>query len=240
MAVGLWAMVASCSTALGPIVGGLLIEHVNWESVFCINAPIGVFALAFGLSRPPGEPRTPRRNHRFDVPGVLLLAVGLVALIFGVVKGETWGWTSGRNAGVDRRGPGRAGRLLLVRDADRAPAAADAPLPQPFTDHRHDRHRDQLLRDARCHLLRDAVPAERAWLHAGRGRRPHPAVQPRHRGGGTARRRADPALRPAGDHAGRHGAPGGGLPVDADLGRRFRVMPRCGRRSSPSVWASAW
>ncbi|MFD9499187.1 DHA2 family efflux MFS transporter permease subunit [Streptomyces sp. NPDC060035] len=97
-AVGLWAMVASCSTALGPIVGGLLIEHVTWESVFYINAPIGVVALAFSLFVLP-ESKDSTGNHRFDVPGVILLAVGLVALIFGVVKGETWGWTSGGTLG---------------------------------------------------------------------------------------------------------------------------------------------
>ncbi|MBW8821165.1 MAG: MFS transporter, partial [Streptomyces sp.] len=49
MAVGIWAMISSVATALGPIVGGLLVQHVNWESVFYINAPIGVIALVFGL-----------------------------------------------------------------------------------------------------------------------------------------------------------------------------------------------
>ncbi|MFD4901732.1 MFS transporter [Streptomyces sp. NPDC058411] len=98
MAVGLWAMVASCSTALGPIVGGLLIEHVNWESVFYINAPIGVAALVFSLFVLP-KSKDSTGHHRFDVPGVVLLAVGLVALIFGVVKGETWGWASGGTLG---------------------------------------------------------------------------------------------------------------------------------------------
>ncbi|MGW4232142.1 MFS transporter [Streptomyces sp. NPDC004980] len=93
MAVGLWAMVASCSTALGPIVGGLLVEHVNWESVFLINAPIGVVALAFSAFVLP-KSKDSTGHHRFDVPGVILLAVGLVSLVFGVVKGETWGWTS--------------------------------------------------------------------------------------------------------------------------------------------------
>ncbi|MER6234531.1 MFS transporter [Streptomyces clavifer] len=98
MAVGLWAMVASCSTALGPIVGGLLVEHVNWESVFLINAPIGVAALVFSaLVLPRSKDST--GDHRFDVPGVILLAAGLVALVFGVVKGETWGWTSAGTLG---------------------------------------------------------------------------------------------------------------------------------------------
>ncbi|MEV2242934.1 MFS transporter [Streptomyces sp. NPDC049970] len=97
-AVGLWAMVASCSTALGPIVGGLLIEHVGWESVFYINAPIGVVALVISLLVLP-KSKDSTGHHRFDVPGVILLALGLVALVFGVVKGETWGWTSAGTLG---------------------------------------------------------------------------------------------------------------------------------------------
>lgn len=98
MAVGLWAMVASCSTALGPIVGGLLIEHVNWESVFFVNAPIGVVALVVSLLVLPRS-KDSTGHHRFDVAGVILLGAGLVALVFGVVKGETWGWTSGGTLG---------------------------------------------------------------------------------------------------------------------------------------------
>ncbi|MFF5900483.1 MFS transporter [Streptomyces argenteolus] len=108
MAVGLWAMVASCSTALGPIVGGLLIEHVNWESVFYINAPIGVVALVVSMLVLPAS-KDSTGHHRFDVPGVILLAVGLVALVFGVVKGETWGWSSGGTLGAIA-----AGLILLA------------------------------------------------------------------------------------------------------------------------------
>ncbi|GAA2493186.1 DHA2 family efflux MFS transporter permease subunit [Streptomyces gobitricini] len=94
MAVGVWAMVSSVSTALGPIVGGLLVEHVTWESVFYINAPIGVLALAFSALVLP-QSKSPAGRHRFDVPGVVLLALGLLVVVFGVVKGETWGWASG-------------------------------------------------------------------------------------------------------------------------------------------------
>ncbi|MGW4807553.1 MFS transporter [Kitasatospora sp. NPDC004272] len=98
-AVGLWAMVASCSTALGPIVGGLLVEHVSWESVFFINLPIGLAGLAFGaLVLPQSNDST--GHHRFDLLGVLLLALGLVALVFGVVKGESWGWGSAGTLGA--------------------------------------------------------------------------------------------------------------------------------------------
>ncbi|MFJ6797160.1 MFS transporter [Streptomyces sp. NPDC091268] len=94
MAVGIWAMVSSVSTALGPIVGGLLVEHVNWESVFYINAPIGVVALVFSALVLP-QSKNASGDQRFDVPGVVLLALGLLVVVFGVVKGETWGWSSG-------------------------------------------------------------------------------------------------------------------------------------------------
>ncbi|MEU0121338.1 MFS transporter [Streptomyces albidoflavus] len=94
MAVGIWAMVSSVSTALGPIVGGLLVEHVNWESVFFINAPIGVLALAFSAWVLPQAKGEERRGARFDIPGVVLLALGLLLVVFAVVKGETWGWAS--------------------------------------------------------------------------------------------------------------------------------------------------
>ncbi|KOT87402.1 tetracenomycin C resistance and export protein [Streptomyces sp. NRRL F-5755] len=99
MAVGIWAMVSSVSTALGPIVGGLLVEHVNWESVFYINAPIGGVALAFSAFVLP-QSKSPAGRHRFDIPGVVLLALGLLLVVFGVVKGETWGWGAGSTLGV--------------------------------------------------------------------------------------------------------------------------------------------
>ncbi|WP_093798386.1 MFS transporter [Streptomyces sp. Wb2n-11] len=99
MAVGIWAMVSSVSTALGPIVGGLLVEHVNWESVFYINAPIGVIALVFSALVLP-QSKNASGDHRFDVLGVVLLALGLLVVVFGVVKGETWGWSSGATLGT--------------------------------------------------------------------------------------------------------------------------------------------
>ncbi|WP_433917688.1 MFS transporter [Streptomyces canus] len=100
MAVGIWAMISSVATALGPIVGGLLVQHVNWESVFYINAPIGVIALVFGLVVLPQSRNEAAASEKFDVSGVVLLALGLIAVVFGVVKGETWGWTSAGTLGA--------------------------------------------------------------------------------------------------------------------------------------------
>ncbi|MDN3294933.1 MFS transporter [Streptomyces ficellus] len=110
MAVGIWAMVSSVSTALGPIVGGLLVEHVTWESVFYINAPIGVVAVVVSALVLPQSRNTAATGEKFDIPGVVLLALGLLAIVFGVVKGETWGWTSGGTLGAIAAGVA----LLLV------------------------------------------------------------------------------------------------------------------------------
>uniref|UniRef100_UPI0028117ACF MFS transporter n=1 Tax=Streptomyces sp. TaxID=1931 RepID=UPI0028117ACF len=98
LAVGIWGMVSAVSTSLGPILGGLLVEHVDWTWVFYLNAPIGVVALLFSAAVL-AESRNPAGRHRFDVAGVVLLAAGLLALVFGIVKGETWGWTSAGTLG---------------------------------------------------------------------------------------------------------------------------------------------
>ncbi|MFF9345211.1 MULTISPECIES: MFS transporter [unclassified Streptomyces] len=100
MAVGIWAMVSSVSTALGPIVGGLLVEHVDWESVFYVNAPIGVIALVFSAAVLPQSRNAAAAREKFDLVGVVLLALGLLAVVLGVVKGETWGWSSAGTLGV--------------------------------------------------------------------------------------------------------------------------------------------
>ncbi|MFF7855533.1 DHA2 family efflux MFS transporter permease subunit [Streptomyces sp. NPDC007904] len=98
LAVGVWGMVSAVSTSLGPIVGGLLVEHVDWTWVFYLNAPIGVVALLFSMAVL-AESKNPADRHRFDIAGVVLLAGGLLALVFGIVKGETWGWTSAGTLG---------------------------------------------------------------------------------------------------------------------------------------------
>ncbi|MFH9690775.1 MFS transporter [Streptomyces sp. NPDC017413] len=92
MAIGIWGMVIGASTAGGPIVGGLLVEHVSWQSVFFINVPVGVVALIFGLvilkdHRAANAPRS------FDVLGIVLLSGAMFSLIWGIIKaGESWGW----------------------------------------------------------------------------------------------------------------------------------------------------
>lgn len=94
MAVGIWAMVSSASAALGPIVGGYLVENLSWQYVFYLNAPIGLIALIFGAAVLPRS-RTASARTKFDIPGVLMLALGQGVLVFAIVGAQSRGWTAG-------------------------------------------------------------------------------------------------------------------------------------------------
>ncbi|WP_231591329.1 MFS transporter [Saccharothrix sp. ST-888] len=84
-AIGIWAGAVGLAIAIGPITGGLLIEHFWWGSVFLINVPIVAVALvAMALLVPDSRDPNP---GRLDPVGVVLSVIGLVALIFGIIKG---------------------------------------------------------------------------------------------------------------------------------------------------------
>ncbi|MFC5184775.1 MFS transporter [Actinomadura harenae] len=90
-AIGIWGSTVGISIAGGPIVGGLLVEHVNWESVFFLNAPLGVVALLTGLwvIR---ESRDEEAAGSFDLPGVALLTGSLFFLVWGLIKAGEHGF----------------------------------------------------------------------------------------------------------------------------------------------------
>ncbi len=94
MAIGIWGMVIGASTAGGPILGGFLVEHVSWQSVFYINVPVGVLAVLLGLwilldHRAENAPRS------FDIPGIALLSGAMFCLVWALIKAPEWGWGSG-------------------------------------------------------------------------------------------------------------------------------------------------
>lgn len=91
-AIGVWSAVSGAAVAFGPITGGLLLEHFWWGSVLLVNLPIVVIALAAGAVLVPTS-RDPEVG-RFDIPGIVgsISAIGL--LVFTVIEGPHWGWTS--------------------------------------------------------------------------------------------------------------------------------------------------
>jgi MFS family permease len=94
-ALGIWGAVIGASTAAGPIVGGLLVQHVNWEACFYVNIPVGLIALAAGL--PVLRETAPSAAARsFDIPGIAALTGFLFALVWVLIKGADYGWGSTR------------------------------------------------------------------------------------------------------------------------------------------------
>jgi EmrB/QacA subfamily drug resistance transporter len=92
-ALGIWAGVSAMALAIGPLIGGLITEHINWNWVFFINVPIGLVGLIVG-SIVIGESRDTSREQRLDLPGLLVSGASLFALTFGLIEANDYGWTS--------------------------------------------------------------------------------------------------------------------------------------------------
>lgn len=91
-AIGAWSAVSGAAVAFGPITGGLLLEHYWWGSVLLVNLPIVAVALIAGAILVPTS-RDPEVG-RFDIPGIVLSISGIGLLVFTVIEGPHWGWTS--------------------------------------------------------------------------------------------------------------------------------------------------
>ncbi|MFB7589129.1 MFS transporter [Streptomyces sp. NPDC056169] len=84
-AIGIWAGGVGMGIAIGPIAGGILLEHFWWGSIFLVNVPVVLLALALMIWLVP-DSRDPKPG-RIDVPGVLLSVLGLVLLVYGIIRG---------------------------------------------------------------------------------------------------------------------------------------------------------
>src|SRR5689334_4622201 len=92
-AIGTWAGVSAMALAIGPVVGGFLVENVSWQSIFFLNVPVAIVAV-FVTVAATRESRDESSTHQVDIPGVLTISVGLGALVLALVEGNSWGWGS--------------------------------------------------------------------------------------------------------------------------------------------------
>ena len=99
LAIGIWAGVSAMALAIGPLVGGLLTQHIDWSWIFFINIPVGLLAIAasYAFIR---ESRDTAEEQRLDLPGLLSSGLALFALTFALIEGASYGWSSGRILGL--------------------------------------------------------------------------------------------------------------------------------------------
>lgn len=109
-ALGLNAVAVAVGLAVGPVLGGFLVEHLGWRSIFYINLPIGVVGTAWAARVLPG-PAVVRRAA-FDIPGAVTLFGALLSLLLALSQGESWGWRSAPTLALV--GLGAAGLMLFV------------------------------------------------------------------------------------------------------------------------------
>jgi EmrB/QacA subfamily drug resistance transporter len=89
VALSAWGATAGVATLVGPLAGGVLVDHLGWEWIFFVNVPIGVIGVGLAIWLIPELPTHP---HRFDVLGMVLSGVGLFMIVFGLQEGQMHEW----------------------------------------------------------------------------------------------------------------------------------------------------
>ena len=92
-AMGVWGGVSGLATAIGPSLGGLIVDAASWRWIFLINLPIGVIAVLLSLRVVP-ESKNPTAVSSLDLPGVALISASMLCLTFALIEGQKYGWTS--------------------------------------------------------------------------------------------------------------------------------------------------
>ena len=91
LAIGIWGGVAGLGVATGPLVGGAVVEGWNWQAIFWLNIPVGIIAVPLALL---ALPNAFGARVRADVIGLLLVGLGVLGVVFGIVRGNDAGWDS--------------------------------------------------------------------------------------------------------------------------------------------------
>jgi EmrB/QacA subfamily drug resistance transporter len=96
-AIGIWAGVSALALAIGPLVGGLITEHLTWSWIFFVNIPVGIVGIAASFLLI--DESRDETHVRLDIPGLATSAIGLFALTYALIEGNTYGWGSTRIVG---------------------------------------------------------------------------------------------------------------------------------------------
>ncbi|HEV2814560.1 MAG TPA: MFS transporter [Solirubrobacteraceae bacterium] len=124
IALGIWSGVSGLGVALGPLVGGAVVEGLSWQWIFWVNVPVGLVLIPLAVRRL-HESRGPARS--LDLAGVGLASAGLLGIVYGIVRGNALGWGS---AGIVV--PLAAGVALLAAFVAYESKAKEPVLPMRF------------------------------------------------------------------------------------------------------------
>lgn len=97
-ALGIYGFGVILAPAIGPVVGGFLVQYSSWRLIYFINVPIGIIGAVLSYRVLPHFAR--RRDRRFDLAGWVTIAAGLFSLLLALSEGQTWHWTSYRVLGL--------------------------------------------------------------------------------------------------------------------------------------------
>lgn len=102
LALGILGSIIGVSSASGPLIGGYLVEHFGWPAIFYVNVPFGIIAVILTVFYVRETPSY-GKNHKIDLAGMILSAIGLFAIIYGLIVKEGhphWAWTDPRVLGL--------------------------------------------------------------------------------------------------------------------------------------------
>jgi EmrB/QacA subfamily drug resistance transporter len=91
LAIGIWGGVAGLGVALGPLIGGSVVQGWNWQAIFWINVPVGIISVPLALI---ALPNSFGARVRADIVGLVLVGLGVLGIVFGIVRGNDAGWHS--------------------------------------------------------------------------------------------------------------------------------------------------
>jgi EmrB/QacA subfamily drug resistance transporter len=95
-ALAVWGAIAGAGGAIGLLLGGVIVEVLSWRWVFFVNVPIGAAVLAFTPRIVPESRSESAGEGGYDLGGAATITLGMIALVFTLIKADSWGWTSGR------------------------------------------------------------------------------------------------------------------------------------------------
>ena len=237
VALGAWGGIGGLAVAVGPIVGGAIVQGISWHWIFWVNVPIGLALAPLARIR---LIETRGADGHLDLGGLVIASAGLFAIVWGLVRANQQGWTSPEILGTLAVGIALMVAFVVYELRSQRADAPDPLLPQPDVQRRQRRLAVHVLRDVRQRVPARAVLPDRAGAFAAGRRAAHPSLD-----GDADHRRADrrralgPHQRPHadGDRARAAGDRAASGSATSSPRRRRTRRSSCPSSSAASAWA---